>query len=170
MKHLLLAMALGAAAFATDASAQAAKPTVVLVHGAFADASSWNGVIRILGKDGYPVVAVANPLRGVASDGAYVGDVVTSLAGPVVLVGHSYGGAVITGAARDQENVRALVYVAAFDPDEAESANELATRFPGSTLGDSLRVVPLSDGSNDLYIQADKFHHQFAAEQLCQLE
>lgn len=165
MKHLLLAMALGAAAFATDASAQAAKPTVVLVHGAFADASSWNGVIRILEKDGYPVVAVANPLRGVTSDGAYVGDVVTSLAGPVVLVGHSYGGSVITEAARDKSNVKALVYVAAFAPDAGETAAGLSGKFPGSTLGPAIAPpVKLATGGNDLYIRQDKFHQQFAAD------
>lgn len=164
MKHLLLAMALGAAAFATDASAQA-KPTVLLVHGAFADASSWNGVIRILEKDGYPVVAVANPLRGVASDGAYVGDVVTSLAGPVVLVGHSYGGSVITEAARDKPNVKALVYVAAFAPDAGETAAGLSGKFPGSTLGPAIAPpVKLATGGNDLYIRQDKFHQQFAAD------
>src|SRR5687767_7688633 len=123
MKNLLAAMAMCAASLtATAVSAQTPRPTVVLVHGAFADASSWNGVIRILEKDGYPVVAVANPLRGVASDGAYVGDVVNSLGKPVVLVGHSYGGSVITEAAREKSNVKALVYVSAFAPDAGETA------------------------------------------------
>ena len=166
MKHLLLAMALGAASLtAADASAQTAKPTVVLVHGAFADASSWNGVIRILEQDGYPVVAVANPLRSVASDGAYVGDLVSSLGQPVVLVGHSYGGSVITEAARDKSNVKALVYVAAFAPEAGEPAAGLSGKFPGSTLGPAIAPpVKLASGGNDLYIQQDKFHHQFAAD------
>ena len=166
MRNLLAAMAMGAASLtATAVSAQTPKPTVVLVHGAFADASSWNGVIRILEKDGYPVVAVANPLRGVASDGAYVGDVVASLGKPVVLVGHSYGGSVITEAARDKGNVKALVYVAAFAPDAGETAAGLSGKFPGSTLGPAIAPpVKLSSGRNDLYILQDRFHQQFAAD------
>ncbi|GAA5073712.1 alpha/beta fold hydrolase [Lysobacter panacisoli] len=166
MKYLLAALALGAASLAASAaSAQTAKPTVVLVHGAFAEASSWDGVIRILQKDGYPVIAVANPLRGVASDGAYVGDVVTSIGKPVVLVGHSYGGSVITEAARGKANVKALVYVAAFAPDAGETAAGLSGKFPGSTLGPAVAPpVKLATGGNDLYIRQDKFHQQFAAD------
>lgn len=166
MKNLLAVLAMSAASMvAADASAQTPKPTVVLVHGAFADASSWNGVIRILEKDGYPVVAVANPLRGVASDGSYVAGIVSSLGKPVVLVGHSYGGSVITEAARDQANVKALVYVSAFAPAEGESAASLSGQFPGSTLGQALAPpVKLAAGGNDLYIQQDKFHQQFAAD------
>lgn len=165
MKTLLAALTLTAVSIVAPAFAQGAKPTVVLVHGAFADASSWNGVARILQKDGYPVVAVANPLRGVASDGAYVSDLLTSLSTPVVLVGHSYGGSVISEAARDHANVKALVYVAAFAPEAGETAAGLSGKFPGSTLGPTLAPpVKLAGGGADLYIQQDKFPAQFAAD------
>ncbi|MGW3849658.1 alpha/beta fold hydrolase [Streptomyces fagopyri] len=100
----------------------AAKPTVVLVHGAFADSSSWNGVIERLQREGYPVIAPANPLRGPAGDAAYIHSVIKSVKGPVVLVGHSYGGSVISEAAVDAPQVKALVYIAAFAPDKGESA------------------------------------------------
>ena len=144
------------------------KPTVVLVHGAFADSSSWNGVIKKLKEDGYPVVAVANPLRSLSGDAAYVKDLLAGIDGPVVLVGHSYGGAVISNAAHGSDNVKALVYAAAFLPDKGENANELASKFEGSTLGQALRPVPITrpDGSQDvdLYIDQTVFHHQFAAD------
>lgn len=166
MKTLLTGLALAAATLVSaQVSAQTAKPTIVLVHGAFADASSWNGVIQILKKDGYPVIAVANPLRSVSGDGAYVSDLVGSVSTPVVLVGHSYGGSVITEAARGHDNVKALVYVAAFAPEAGETAAGLSGKFPGSTLGPTLAPpVKLADGGNDLYIQQDKFHAQFAAD------
>ncbi|GGX76199.1 alpha/beta fold hydrolase [Streptomyces fructofermentans] len=142
--------------------------TVVLVHGAFADSSSWNGVVDRLQTHGYNVIAASNPLRGLAGDAEYVRQLVASVDGPVVLVGHSYGGAVITNAATGLDNVKALVYVAAFMPDEGESALTLSEKFPGSTLGAALRPVPivLPDGSQaaDLYIEKDKFHGQFAAD------
>lgn len=148
-----------------NASAQAEKPTVVLVHGAFADASSWNGVVQILEKDGYPVVAAANPLRGVKSDATSISNLIASIAHPVVLVGHSYGGNVITEAANDRPNVKALVYVSAFAPETGETVAGLAGKFPGSTLGPTLApAVALADGGKDLYIQQDKFHDQFAAD------
>lgn len=151
--------------FGAPSHAQEAKPIIVLVHGAFADSSSWNGVIKILEHDGYHVVAAANPLRGVASDAQYVGGIVANTTSPVVLVGHSYGGAVITNAATGHANVKGLVYVSAFAPDAGESAAELANRFPGSTLGPALAPpVKLADGTSDLYIQQDKFHDQFAAD------
>lgn len=141
------------------------KPTIVLVHGAFADASSWNGVITKLEKDGFPVVAVANPLRGVKSDGDYVRRIVSGLKTSVILVGHSYGGAVITEAASPAGNVKSLVYVAAFAPESGESALSLTGKFPGSTLGPTLdQPVTLEDGGKDLYIQQSKFHEQFAAD------
>ncbi|MEO3765138.1 alpha/beta hydrolase [Streptomyces sp. B8F3] len=144
------------------------QPTVVLVHGAFADGSSWHGVVDKLKRAGYPVLATANPLRGLRSDAAYLRDVLDGIEGPVVLAGHSYGGSVITEAAAGIENVKALVYVAAFLPDEGESAAELAGKFPGSTLGETLKAVPtaLPDGSavTDLSIDQDKFHGQFAAD------
>ncbi|MCP1645710.1 pimeloyl-ACP methyl ester carboxylesterase [Pseudomonas citronellolis] len=165
MKTTLGALACAAGLLMAAGASAAAKPTVVLVHGAFADASSWNGVTRILEHDGYTVVAAANPLRGVASDGAYVANILASLKTPVVLVGHSYGGNVISAAAGDAGNVKALVYVAAFAPEAGESAADLAGKFPGSTLGPTLAPpVTLASGGKDLYIQQDKFHAQFAAD------
>lgn len=153
------------AALAAPVAAETTKPTVVLVHGAFADASSWNGVIARLEKDGYPVVAVANPLRSVKSDGDYVGRIVAGIKTPVVLVGHSYGGSVISEAATGAKNVEALVYVAAFAPEKGESAADLSGKFPGSTLAPTLaEPVALENGGKDLYIQQDKFHEQFAAD------
>lgn len=152
---------------ATTCLAHAAdvKPTVVLVHGAFADSSSWNGVVKILEKDGYPVISAANPLRGVASDAQSIASIVKSVKTHVVLVGHSYGGAVISDAAYGSQNVKALVYVAAFTPEKGETAAELSGRFPGGTLASALAApVDLADGGKDLYIQQDKFHDQFAAD------
>jgi pimeloyl-ACP methyl ester carboxylesterase len=139
-------------------------PTIVLVHGAFAESASWNGVIPALLAGGHPVVAAANPLRGVASDAAYVAGVLAGIPGPIVLVGHSYGGMVITGAAGGNGNVKALVYVAGFAPDAGESAGDLAGRFLGGTLGETLMPVALPGGGSDLYIQQEKFHAQFAAD------
>lgn len=141
------------------------RPTIVLVHGAFADASSWNGVVKILEADGYPVVAAANPLRSVKGDASYVGGIVDSIKTPVVLVGHSYGGLVISDAANGRANVKSLVFVAAFAPEEGETGLGLSGKFPGSTLGPTLAPpVPLASGGNDLYIQQDKFPEQFAAD------
>ncbi len=142
-----------------------AKPTIVLVHGAFAESASWNGVVTRLAAQGYPVVAVANPLRGLRSDAEYVAAVFRSIQGPIVAVGHSYGGSVITDAAVGIPNVKALVYVAGLAPDSGESAADISDHFPGSTLGPTLAApVILSDGSKDLYIQQNKFHAQFAAD------
>lgn len=163
MSKFVASLAVAGALLSANASAQPAKPTVVLVHGAFADSSSWNGVTRILLKDGYRVVAVANPLRSVSTDAAYVSDVVASIEGPVVLVGHSYGGQVITTAANGRDNVKSLVYVAAFAPEEGEAAADLAGKFPGGTLGQALAApVKLADGGTDLFIDQEKFHDQFA--------
>ncbi|MER8462008.1 alpha/beta hydrolase [Mesorhizobium sp. M1396] len=163
-KKLLAGLAIAATIFGS-AHAQSEKPTVVLVHGAFADTSSWNRVIEILEKDGYPVVAVANPLRGVRNDAKYVADILSGIGSPVVLVGHSYGGSVISEAANSDTNVKALVYVAAFAPEAGETAAGLSGKFPGSTLGPTLAPpVSLSGGGKDLYIQQDKFHDQFAAD------
>jgi len=140
------------------------KPTIVLVHGAFAESSSWDAVIARLNKDGYTAIAAANPLRSVATDAASVSTLVRSINGPVILVGHSYGGPVITAAANDTPNVKALVYVAGFMPEPGESAFTLSLKFPGSTLADSLFPVVLPDGEKDLYIQPAKFQLQFAAD------
>jgi pimeloyl-ACP methyl ester carboxylesterase len=146
-------------------TAPAMKPTIVLVHGAFADSSSWNGVSARLLARGYPVVAVANPLRSVKGDAAYLDGVVAAIDGPVVLVGHSYGGMVISNAGAAGGKVKALVFVAAFAPEAGESAAELSSRFPGSTLGAALAPpVALPDGGKDLYIRQERFHAQFAAD------
>ncbi|MEU1842283.1 MULTISPECIES: alpha/beta fold hydrolase [Micromonospora] len=137
--------------------------TLVLVHGAFAESASWNGVIERLGAD-RSVVAAANPLRGVAGDAAYVRDVVRGIGGPVILVGHSYGGMVITEAAAGESSVRALVYVNAFCPDTGESALALSGQFPGSTLADTLVSYPVATGGKETAIRQDAFHAQFAAD------
>lgn len=143
----------------------AKKPTIVLVHGAFAEASSWNGVVAILQKQGYPVVAVANPLRSVKGDAQYLGDIVDSIKGPVVLVGHSYGGLVTGGLAVARRDIKGLVFVAAFAAEVGETAAGLSGKFPGSSLGSALAPpVALTGGGNDLYIREDKFHDQFAAD------
>ncbi|MFI6079001.1 alpha/beta fold hydrolase [Actinoplanes sp. NPDC051343] len=141
-----------------------AKPTVVLVHGAFADSSGWSDVVRRLQSDGYPVVAAATPLRGVASDAQALRSVLNDVDGPVILVGHSYGGAVITEAARGHQEVKALVYVAAFLPDSGESIGELVSKFPGSTLPAALHPVAAPGSGTDLYIDQAKFPKQFAAD------
>lgn len=170
MKHwiaggLTLAAALLAPGARAQTHAQAVKPTVVLVHGAFADSSSWNGVIALLERDGYTVVAAPNPLRGVRADADVVGALVKSIEGPVVLVGHSYGGSVISEAAEQAPNVKALVYVAAFAPEAGETALGLTGKFPGSTLAPALApAVKLADGGSDLYILQARFHDQFAAD------
>ncbi|MEU4552048.1 alpha/beta fold hydrolase [Micromonospora violae] len=139
------------------------QPTLVLVHGAFAESASWNGVLERLGA-AYNSVAVANPLRSVAGDAAYVRDVVGGIGGPVVLVGHSYGGMVITQAAAGDTSVRALVYVNAFAPDTGESALALSGKFPGSTLADTLVQYPVSTGGNEVAIGQAQYHAQFCAD------
>ncbi len=138
--------------------------TIVLVHGAFAESASWSGVIGGLRHAGHPTVAAANPLRSLSGDAASVSSLLGSIPGPVVLVGHSYGGAVISNAAHGHDNVRALVFVAAFAPLAGESIADLSGRLPGSTLGETLDAVPLGDGTTDLYIRQDRFHEQFAAD------
>jgi pimeloyl-ACP methyl ester carboxylesterase len=164
MRHLISILVMTAALTGANA-AEPSKPTIVLVHGAFADTSSWNGVTQILQKDGYRVIAVAVPLRSVRGDATYVADLVAASESPVVLVGHSYGGSVISAAGLANSKVKALVFVSAFAPDAGESAGELSNKFPGSTLGPALAPpVSLSSGGKDLYIQQDKFHAQFAAD------
>jgi pimeloyl-ACP methyl ester carboxylesterase len=140
------------------------KPTVILVHGAYADASSWNGVVAPLLDGGYRTIAFANPLRGVASDAALLSDLVRSIDGPVVLAGHSYGGAVLTNVDVPAGQVVAAVYIAGFALEAGESAADASALVPGSTLGETLVEVPLADGGTDTYIAQEKFHHQFAAD------
>ncbi|MEU6321663.1 hypothetical protein [Streptomyces sp. NPDC047009] len=131
------------------AVAQQREPTVVRVHGAFADSTGCNGVVKKLKRDGYPVLAEAGPLRGLRIDAAYLKDLLASIDGPIVLAVHFYGGAVISNAAYGAGNVKTAVSIDALIPDKGESAPILADRFPGSTLGDALRPVPISlpDGS-----------------------
>lgn len=144
------------------------KPTVVLVHGAFADSSSWNAVVSLLETSGYPVIAAANPLRGLASDAQYVRGLLDSVSGPVVLAGHSYGGSVMTEAADGSPNVKALVYIASFILDRGESTGALAAKFPGAELGPALHTVrvPLPGGGfgDDNYIRQEEFRRVFAAD------
>jgi pimeloyl-ACP methyl ester carboxylesterase len=152
---------------ATGASHSAPKPTVVLVHGAWVDSSSWSQVIDRLQAQAYPVQAIANPLRGLASDATYVKSRIESVKGPIVLVGHSYGGATISAAAAKEPNVKALVYVAAFAPDKGETIGALAAKDPGSHASpDALNPVPFDLGNGatgtDIYIKPDKYRDVFA--------
>ncbi|MDR6969772.1 alpha/beta hydrolase [Leifsonia shinshuensis] len=140
------------------------KPVVVLVHGAFAESASWNSVIGILNRNGIECIAVANPLRSLAGDAAYVRDVIAAVGRPVVLVGHSYGGLVISEGAAGNHNVSALVYVNAFVPEHGQTAFDLSTEFPGSTLADALSPRTLSDGSVELVIRPSVFRDQFCAD------
>jgi pimeloyl-ACP methyl ester carboxylesterase len=140
------------------------RPTIVLVHGAFTESASWNDVIDPLLEAGLRVIAAANPLRGLAADAAAVSDLVRSIDGPVVLAGHSYGGAVITNVDPDAGEILGLVYVAGFAPAPGETCFTLSSKFPGSTLADALETVARSDGGTDLTIAVDRFHEQFAAD------
>ena len=140
------------------------NPLVLLVHGAFAESASWNGVIAELHAKGIDAVAVANPLRSLSGDAAYVRDVIVSTGRPVVLVGHSYGGLVISQAAAGLDAVVALVYANAFVPEHGQTAFDLSTEFPGSTLPDTLEPRELADGSVELSISLEKFRAQFAAD------
>jgi pimeloyl-ACP methyl ester carboxylesterase len=183
-----LAGALGAGSlFVVTAAAQSrpdsARPTVVLVHGAWADGAGWNGVIKRLEHDGYPVIAPGNPLRSVSSDAAYIASVLDTIPGPVLLVGHSYGGMVTSNAAaltKNATNIRALVYIAAFIPETGESALQLVGHTPPSTPGASHIVPPGTPGvpanltvrpfppfgatDADAYIDADAFSDIFAGD------
>ena len=149
-----------------DPKDSTSKPTVVLVHGAFADSSGWEAVTQRLLDAGYPVLAFSNPLRGPISDAAYLRDFLSTVTGPVVLVGHSYGGAVITNAATGNPNVKALVYVAAYALDEGESvaaANWLGGGHTEVTDHLVLRPFPgASGGDADAYIDPAYFHRLFA--------
>jgi pimeloyl-ACP methyl ester carboxylesterase len=138
------------------------QPTIVLVHGAFAESSSWDAVIDPLVDAGHPVIAAANPLRSLASDAAAVADVVRAVDGPVVLAAHSYGGAVMSNVPADAGDIVGLVYLDAFAPEAGETCVALAGMFPGSQLGEAtLRPVPRSDGTTDLYIQGEHFNDVF---------
>lgn len=138
------------------------KPTLVFVHGAFSDGSSWNAAVERLG-DHCPYRVFANPLRDVVGDAAALAGLLRSIDGPIILVGHGYGGVLLT-AGRVTERVKALVFVAAFAPDEGESADLLATRFPGGVLIEALAPVPLPDGGADLYVPEAVYGPALAAD------
>jgi pimeloyl-ACP methyl ester carboxylesterase len=136
--------------------------TIVLVHGAFAESSSWDGVVDPLVADGHKVIAAANPLRGLASDSAALSDLVRTIDGPVVLAAHSYGGMVISNVDADAGEVVGLVYANGFAPEPGEQCFQLAAMFPGSMLGpDTSRPVPRGDGTTDLYVASDSFNEVF---------
>ena len=143
-------------------------PTIVLVHGAWADATGFDAEIRALSERGFTVIGFANPLRDLAADARYLVEMLRSLTGPIVLVGHSYGGNVISVAAASVEQVRALVYLNGWMCDEGESQQELLEKFEGSLVGPSIRPVSFtaSDGSEgvDLYLDRDAFQEAFAAD------
>jgi pimeloyl-ACP methyl ester carboxylesterase len=144
------------------------RPTVVLVHGAWADASSWNGVTASLLADGYAVRAIANPVEDLTTDAEYVADFLDSLTGPIVLVGHSYGGAVITNAAAGDRQVKTLVYVDAAAPDVGETngslsgADSVLSHTPDAQLFDQLPSPGAGPGAADLYLRKDIFIQSFA--------
>lgn len=149
------------------ASAKGApKPTIVLVHGAFADATGWNLVIPALQAKGYPVIAFSNPLRGIQHDSQYLKDFLTTIPGPVVLVGHSYGGALITNAATGNPNVKSLVYIAAYALDQGESVQAANALGGGHTdVTDHLVIRPFpgaTQGDADAYIDPEFFPELFA--------
>ena len=158
-------------AIAKAESNSSVKPSIVLVHGAWADGSSWSGVVERLQDEGYTVYAPPNPLRGLASDSAYLATFLQSITGPIILVGHSYGGAVITNAATGNPNVKALVYVDAFAPDEGESLLQLVSTPPpsgqsGSCVGgdpaQTFNLVPFGAGDFDVYLKPSLFPSCFA--------
>ena len=139
-------------------------PTIVLVHGAFADSGSWDPVIDLLTAD-HRVIAAGNPLRSLATDAQSVSDLVRAIDGPVVLVGHSYGGAVISNVDVEAGEVVGLVYVNGFAPEPGEDCFQLARMFPGSMVGEqTVWPVPRSDGTTDFYIARDSFHEVFCAD------
>lgn len=149
---------------ATAPDHRRAAATIVTAHGAFAESSSWDDVVTILQRRGHHVVSVAVPLRGVGYDSAYFSDVVRTLTGPLVLVGHSYGGVIISSTDPDAGDIRGLVYVSGLAGDTGETGAGLVGKYPGSTLGPTLRFVNLSSGGRDLYIDQAKYHAQFCAD------
>jgi pimeloyl-ACP methyl ester carboxylesterase len=136
------------------------EPTIVLIHGAFVDASTWRPVHDLLTRDGYTVLAPPNPLRGLPYDAAHTASLIDALDGPIVLVGHSYGGAVIT-VAGESDKVTGLVYVAGVAPDEGESVNDLQARFPSLAMGPLVRPTELPDGSVEISIDPEQFPNVF---------
>ncbi len=162
----LALLAVVSSAQSADAAKQPApKPTIVLVHGAWADSTGWSGVIKRLDKDGYDVLAPATPLRSLSGDAAYVASFLAQTPGPIVLVGHSYGGAVITNAAAGHDNVKALVYIDGFAPDIGE--NTLALAGADSLIPTSIEFKgfpPFGPNDVDVYIKKANFRETFAAD------
>ena len=148
-----------AAARHLDTSEARVKPTIVLVHGGYVDSSCWNATLQYLQRKGYTTICGSNPLRGIPTDAPYIASLLDSIHGPVVLVAHSMGGTVITNAAAEKSNVRALVYIAAFVPDVGETQGDLINKFPGSEVLPVSVPVPYTkaDGSTgtDLYLSKD---------------
>jgi pimeloyl-ACP methyl ester carboxylesterase len=169
---LVVAAGIAAAAVASTnhtRTARSQKPTIVLVHGGWADASGWNQEVLNLEKLGYPVLAPSNPLRDLTPDSDYLRSILTTIKGPIVLVGHSYGGAVITNAAVGVPNVKALVYVAGWALDKGDSIGSLIGKFPGSRIGPTttfVRKYPLGDGATggDVYLTKPGFETAFASD------
>jgi pimeloyl-ACP methyl ester carboxylesterase len=161
----LALLAVVSSAQSADAKEPTPKPTIVLVHGAWADSTGWSGVIKRLDKDGYDVLAPATPLRSLSGDAAYVASFLAQTPGPIVLVGHSYGGAVITNAAAGQDNVKALVYIDGFAPDIGE--NTLALAGADSLIPSSIEfkgIPPFGPTDVDVYIKKESFRETFAAD------
>ncbi len=139
------------------------KPTLVFVHGAFSDGTSWDAAVGQLG-DHCPHRVFANPLRGIASDSAALAGLLRSIEGPIILIGHSYGGALVSQVGCVTEGVKALVYVAALAPDAGESVGELVGRYAGSDLAAALSPTPLAEGGADLYVREDRYGPVLAAD------
>ena len=154
----------GTAADSAGINGDRPKPTIVLVHGAWADASGWDDVAQSLQRDGYTVIAPANPLRGLPLDAAYLSSILDTISGPIVLVSHSYGGSVATNAATGRPNIKALVYVAAFAPDLGESLGSLGAMNPGSELGPATLLFRPHPTGLDAYIAPGSFRSVFAGD------
>jgi pimeloyl-ACP methyl ester carboxylesterase len=154
--------------FLTSGSGQSSKPTIVLVHGALEDASIWSRVIPLLQRDGFPVICFANPLLGLAVDAAYLRSVLDRIEGPVILVAHAYGGAVITQAGAHDPKVKGLVYTASPMPAVGESTTHCLERFPGGDFASSvdLTIYTLPDGTSgtNVLVKADKYRSLLAAD------
>src|SRR5438094_6350773 len=167
----LLAVPASVAFGSSSNASNIVKPSVVLIHGAWADGSSWSRVVSLLQTHGYTVYVPPNPLRGLTSDSAYIASFLQTITGPIILVGHSYGGAVISNAATGNPNVKALVYIDAFAPDLGESLASLSSvppppgQSPSCLAGDPTQVfnfVPLTGGDVDLYIKPSFFPSSYA--------
>jgi pimeloyl-ACP methyl ester carboxylesterase len=140
------------------------KPLIVLVHGALTDASVWNSVAEQLQRNGYTTLAPAMPLRSLHADAEYLSSILTTVEGPVVLIGHSYGGSVISHPILTKHALISLVFVSAFLQDSGETARELNGRWPGSKLGETTAVIRPYPGGNDLYLKADSFAEVYAGD------